>query len=48
MSIKLAFTNEHKVSFILYGHTPHRLKGEILITDATFPPDITPHTFRAT
>ena len=28
-------TNEHKVSFILYGHTPHRLKGEILITDAT-------------
>ena len=28
-------TNEHKVSFILYGHTPHHLKGEILITDAT-------------
>ena len=27
-------TNEHKVSLILYGHTPHRLKGVILITDA--------------
>ena len=31
-------TNEHKVSLILYGHTPHHLKGEILITDATSTP----------
>ena len=31
-------TNEHKVSFTLYCHTPHPLKGEILITDATSTP----------
>ena len=31
-------TNEHKVSLTLYCHTPHLLKGEILITDATSTP----------
>ena len=35
-------TNEHKVSLTLYCHTPHLLKGELLITDATSAPTSSP------